>query len=195
MTIYADRLLPHSIEAEEALIGSLLIDGQCFARIAPLLRHDDFYRERNQLCYDAALALYERNASIDQTTLAEELARTGRLETAGGMAYLSHLVASTPTSVHAGDYAAIVARTAAMRRLISAGSRIVELGYGDTEDLENTPAPGRGRTPRRPEHRRPAGLPVLPRHLRPLPAGPAVHPGRPDHRRGHTADVRLPRPG
>ena len=106
--------------------------------LRPPLRHDDFYRGRNQLCYGAALALSERNASIDQTTLAEELARTGRLETAGGMAYLSHLVASTPTSVHAEDYAAIVARTAAMRRLIAAGSRIVELGYGDTGDLEGT---------------------------------------------------------
>ena len=54
MTLYAERLLPHNIEAEEALIGSLLIDGECIARIAPMLQPGDFYRERNQLCYDAA---------------------------------------------------------------------------------------------------------------------------------------------
>ena len=138
MTTYAERLLPHNVEAEEAILGSLLIDGECIARIAPLLRQGDFYRERNQLCYDAAIALFERNRSIDQTTLAEELARTDRLETAGGMAYLSHLVAVTPTSVHAEDYAGIVARTASMRKLIAAGSRIVELGYDDTDDVDAT---------------------------------------------------------
>ena len=138
MTLYAERLLPHNTEAEEALIGSLLIDGECIARIAPLLRPGDFYRERNQLCYDAALALSNRNQAVDQTTLASELARTERLELVGGMAYLSHLVSITPTSVHSEDYAEIVSRTAAMRKLIAAGSRIAELGYSDTDDLETT---------------------------------------------------------
>ena len=138
MTLYTERLLPHNIEAEEALIGSLLIDGECIARIAPMLRPGDFYRERNQLCYDAALALSNRNQAIDQTTLASELARTEKLEIAGGMAYLSHLVSITPTSVHAEDYAEIVSRTAAMRKLIAAGSRIAELGYNDTDDLDAT---------------------------------------------------------
>ena len=98
----------------------------------------DFYRERNQLCYDAALALSNRNQSIDQLTLAGELARTEKLEMAGGMAYLSHLVASTPTSVHAEDYAEIISRTATMRKLIAAGAKIAEMGYGDTDDLEGT---------------------------------------------------------
>ena len=105
MTLYAERLLPHNTEAEEALIGSLLIDGECIARIAPMLQPGDFYRERNQLCYNAALSLSNRNQAIDQLTLAGELARTEKLEIAGGMAYLSHLVAITPTSVHAEDYA------------------------------------------------------------------------------------------
>ena len=84
MTLYAERLLPHNTEAEEALIGSLLIDGECIARIAPMLQPGDFYRERNQLCYDDAVALSERNSSIDHMTLAGELARTERLELVGG---------------------------------------------------------------------------------------------------------------
>ena len=138
MTLYAERLLPHDIEAEEALLGSLLIDGECIARIAPMLQPGDFYRERNQLCYDAALALSNRNQAVDQLTLAGELARTERLEITGGMAYLSHLVAITPTSVHAEDYAGIVSRTATMRKLIAAGAKIAELGYTDTDDLEAT---------------------------------------------------------
>ena len=138
MTLYAERLLPHNIEAEEALIGSLILDGECIARIAPLLHPDDFYRERNQLCYDAAMALSHRNQAIDQTTLAAELARTEKLELTGGMAYLSHLVSITPTSVHAEGYAEIVSRTATMRKLIAAASKIAELGYNDTDDLEIT---------------------------------------------------------
>ena len=136
--MYAERLLPHNIEAEEALIGSLLIDGECFTRIAPLLQPGDFYRERNQFCYDAAMALFQRDEAIDQTTLASELARTEKLDAAGGMAYLSHLVSITPTSVHSEDYAGIVSRTAIMRKLISAAARISELGYNDTDDVDTT---------------------------------------------------------
>ncbi len=138
MTLFAERLLPHNIEAEESVIGSLLIDGECIARIAPLLGPGDFYRERNQLCYDAAVALFQRDQAIDQTTLAGELARTERLDAVGGMAYLSHLVAITPTSVHSEDYAEIVSRTSTMRKLITAASRISELGYNDTDDVDAT---------------------------------------------------------
>ncbi len=136
--MYAEKLLPHNIEAEESLIGSLLIDGECIARIAPMLQTGDFYRDRNQFCYDAALALFQRHQAIDQTTLAGELARTEKLDAVGGMAYLSHLVSITPTSVHSEDYAEIVSRTATMRKLIAAASRISELGYNDTDDVDGT---------------------------------------------------------
>ena len=138
MTLYAERLLPHNIEAEEAVLGSILIDGECITRLVPALQGSDFYRERNQLCYDAAVALASRDTAVDQTTLAGELARTERLDLVGGIAYLSHLVSVTPTSVHAEDYAEVVSRTSTMRKLIQAASRISELGYNDTEDLEAT---------------------------------------------------------
>ena len=136
MTLYAEKLLPHNIEAEEAVIGSILIDGECINRIAPVLNGSDFYRERNRVCYEAALALADRNLSVDQLTLAGELARTERLEMVGGMAYLSHLVSITPTSVHSEDYAAMVSRTATMRKIIQAGSLIAEIGYSDTDDVD-----------------------------------------------------------
>ena len=138
MTVYAEKLLPHDVEAEEAVLGSLLIDGQCITRLAPLLKGGDFYRERNQICFDAAVALFQRDQAIDQLTLAGELARTEKLDLAGGMAYLSHLVAITPTSAHAEDYAQAVSRTAVMRKLIDAGTRITALGYNDTADLDAT---------------------------------------------------------
>ena len=138
MTTYAEKLLPHDTEAEEAVLGSILIDGECLTRLVPLLKEGDFYRERNQLCFDAAMALFQRDQAVDQITLAGELSRTEKLDLVGGMAYLSHLVSITPTSVHAEDYAQVISRTSSMRRLIDAGNRIVNLGYTDTEDIEAT---------------------------------------------------------
>ena len=138
MTVYADGLLPHDIEAEEAVIGSLLIDGECITRVAPILQGSDFYRERNQLCFDAAMSLFQRGQAIDHTMLAGELARTEKLDAAGGMAYLSHVVAVTPTSVHVEDYAQAVIRTSTMRRIIQAASQISALVYSDTNDVEST---------------------------------------------------------
>ena len=138
MTVYAEKLLPHDTEAEEAVLGSILIDGECLTRLAPLLKQGDFYRERNQLCFDAAMALFQRDQAVDQITLAGELSRTEKLDLVGGMAYLSHLVSITPTSVHAEDYAQVISRTSNMRRLIDAGNRIIDLGYADTEDIETT---------------------------------------------------------
>ena len=138
MTTYAEKLLPHDTEAEEAVLGSILIDGECLTRLAPLLKQGDFYRERNRLCFDAALSLFQRDQAVDQITLAGELQRTEKLDLVGGMAYLSHLVSITPTSVHAEDYAQVVSRTSNMRRLIDAGNRIIDLGYADTEDIEAT---------------------------------------------------------
>ena len=136
--MYAEKLLPHDIEAEEAVVGSLLIDGDCFLRISSLIKPQDFYRERNQVCFAAASALFERNEVIDQVTLARELDRINQLDAVGGMAYLSHLVSVTPTSAHSEHYAHLVARTSTMRTLIDAASRISAMGYEDTADVDVT---------------------------------------------------------
>ena len=136
--MYAEKLLPHDLEAEEAVVGSVLIDGDCFARVAPYIKADDFYRERNQLCFAACEALFQRDEAIDQVTLARELSRASQLETVGGMAYLSHLISVTPTSVHSEHYANVVARTATMRKLIDVASRISAMGYQDTDDVDAT---------------------------------------------------------
>lgn len=136
--MYAEKLLPHDIEAEEAVIGSLLIDGDSFLRVTHRIKPEDFYREKNRLCFGACLALFQRGDAIDQVTLARELSRTDHLEEVGGMAYLSHLVSITPTSANAEYYAQLVERTATMRRLIDAASRISAIGYEDTDDIERT---------------------------------------------------------
>ena len=136
--MYAERLLPHDLEAEEAVVGSLLIDGDSFLRVGHLIKPEDFYREKNQICFAACVALFQRNEAIDQVTLARELSLANQLESVGGMAYLSHLVSITPTSANSEYYAQAVARSASMRRLIDAAAKISAIGYEDTDDVENT---------------------------------------------------------
>jgi len=131
-----EPLPPHDVEAEEAVIGSLVIDGEAIFQIAPFLKPEDFFREKNAWCYEACLALYQRNEAINQVTLAHELAQRHRLEDIGGPAYLSTLAAQVPTSLHIEHYARIVHRTAVLRRLISAAGRIAAIGYEGGADVD-----------------------------------------------------------
>lgn len=131
-----DRLPPHDIEAEEAVLGSLLVDGYAIVKIAALLKPEDFYREKNQWVYAACCALYDRGEAIDQVTVAHDLGQQARLEVVGGAAYLSHLVSNVATSVHIEHYAHIVHRMSIMRRLISAAVQIEAIGYEAGPDME-----------------------------------------------------------
>jgi len=133
-----EKLLPHDIDAEEAVIGSLLIDGDAIFKIATYLGPEDFYREKNQWVYEACFSLYERSEVIDQLTVAHELERRQRLEAVGGPAYLSHLISIVPTSVHIEHYSQIVHRMSLMRRLINAGEQIKALGYEAGPDVDVT---------------------------------------------------------
>jgi replicative DNA helicase len=116
--VNGERLPPHDIDAEEAVIGSLLIDGTTIYQIATLLQSSNFYSERNAQIYNACLALYQRNEAINQITLAQELDRQGKLEPCGGAAYLSHLISIVPTSLDIEHYAQIVFRLSVMRYLL-----------------------------------------------------------------------------
>ncbi|MDA1215347.1 MAG: replicative DNA helicase [Chloroflexi bacterium] len=138
--MYAEKLPPHDVEAEESVIGSLLIDGEAINRVAAIVKPDDFYRERNRWCYESCLALYQRNEAINQVTLSHELGRRERLEELGGPAYLSHLVTTVPTSIHIEHYARIVSRTATMRRLIQTAGEIATIGYDNSADVDSAMA-------------------------------------------------------
>ena len=127
--MYQDKLPPHDVDAEEAVIGSLLIDGASIYKIANVLKDADFYREQNQWLYKACLSLYERNEAITQITVAQELARQNRLEPCGGAAYLSHLVSIAPSPLDIEHHAGIVSRLAVMRGLIGAADQIARVGY------------------------------------------------------------------
>ena len=131
----AEKLPPHDIDAEEAVIGSLLIDGTAIYKITSLIEEHDFYHEQNQWLYRACLSLYQRNEAINQITVAQELNREGKLEACGGAAYLSHLIANCPTPLDIEHYAQIVHRLAISRRLIEAARRIETIGYEADPDV------------------------------------------------------------
>ena len=134
----SDRLQPHDIGAEESVIGSILIDGESIARVTSILRPTDFYSQRNRKCYEACLALYERNGAIDQISVAHEISSTeeGALEQVGGAEYLARLVSTVPTSFHIEHYANIVRGTSVLRHVIRAGGEIAELGYDGGPEIE-----------------------------------------------------------
>jgi replicative DNA helicase len=137
MVTAVDRLPPHNIEAEQSVIGSLLIDRDAIIRVAAMLKADDFYHGANGTIYQAILDLYNRREPTDFVTLTDELQRRERLDQVGGVAYLSSLLNAVPTAVHIEYYGKIVERTATLRRLIDAGAQIVSIGYRDGIDVED----------------------------------------------------------
>jgi len=135
MAIAVEKLPPHDVDAEEAVIASLLVDGDAIFKVAPILRPEDFFREKNVWAYDACLTLWDRGEAINQITIAHELVRRGRLEELGGVAYLSQLVTELPTPLGVEYYAQIVQRDAVYRRLIDAAGKMTQLGYQGGADL------------------------------------------------------------
>ncbi len=127
---------PTDIGAEEAIIGSLLIDPEAILKVATFLKPEDFFSETNQWVYQACFSLYQRNEVINQITVAHELMRQDRLAQIGGAAYLSHLISIVPTSLHIEHYAQIVSNMALMRRLITAAGQIAAIGYEAAPDIE-----------------------------------------------------------
>jgi replicative DNA helicase len=136
--VNGEKLPPHNTEAEENVIGSLLIDGTAIYGTATILQPEDFYYEQNRWIYKACLELYQRNEAIDQITVAQELASRGKLEACGGAAYLSHLISIVPTSLHIEHYAQIAYRLSVMRNLITAAHQIESIGYEAGADVDDS---------------------------------------------------------
>jgi replicative DNA helicase len=132
-----DRLPPHNIEAEQSVLGSLLIDRDAIIRVASYLKAEDFYVSANATIYAAIRDLYNRREPTDFVTLSDELERRGTLEDVGGVGYLSSLLSAVPTAVHVEYYGKIVERTATLRRLIDAGTSIASIGYQDNIETED----------------------------------------------------------
>ncbi|MFQ5611818.1 MAG: replicative DNA helicase [Anaerolineae bacterium] len=136
MAASIDKLQPHNIEAEEAVLGALLIDPDAIINIATFLKAEDFYAQRNGWIYDAIRNLHERREPADLVTLADELERRNQLSEIGGRARLTSLINATPTSIHVEYYARIVERTAVLRRLIGGATQIAQLAY-DPKGIED----------------------------------------------------------
>lgn len=121
--------IPYDAEAEKAVIGSLLIDGECIYDVISIVTPDDFFTEQNRWIFEACLKLHQKHSGINQITVAREL--SDKLEDSGGTPYLSHLIVNTPTSLHAQYYAEIVKNLADKRRLISIGQKVTASGYSE----------------------------------------------------------------
>jgi replicative DNA helicase len=125
-----DRTPPQDVAAEQSVLGGMLLSKDAIADVVEVLRSGDFYRPAHQTIFDAVIDLYGRGEPADPVTIAAELTREGTLTKVGGAPYLHTLIASVPTAANAGYYAEIVRERAILRRLVDAGTRIVQLGYG-----------------------------------------------------------------
>jgi replicative DNA helicase len=130
--------LPHSLDAEEWVLGSFVIDGKTISNIYNKLKPTDFYSERNRIIYQACLVLYERRETINQITIAQELARSDQLETIGNAAYLSHLASVCGTSLDMESYADIVIRLSISRQLITTGKILSKIGFESYPTVDET---------------------------------------------------------
>jgi replicative DNA helicase len=130
------RQPPHDAAAEQAVLGGMLLSKDAIADVLERLRPGDFYRPAHQNVYDAILDLYGRGEPADAVTVAAELDRRGLLRRIGGAPYLHTLISTVPTAANAGYYAGIVAEKALLRRLVEAGTRVVQYGYAGAEGAE-----------------------------------------------------------
>ena len=125
-----DRTPPQDILAEQCVLGGMLLSKDAIADVVEVLRPSDFYRPVHQTIYDSIIDLYGKGEPADPVTVAAELTRLGTLERTGGGPYLHTLIESVPTAANAGYYAQIVRERAILRRLVDAGTKVVQLGYG-----------------------------------------------------------------
>lgn len=133
-----EKLPPHDIAAEEAVIASIMVDDEAIYKVSPIIQPDDFFREKNGWIFKACLSLWNRNEPTSPIMLANELAVQGQLEAVGGLAYLAQLTTDLPTAVGVEYYAGIVARDAVYRRMISASGRMAQMAYEGGPDLDAT---------------------------------------------------------
>ncbi len=125
-----ERTPPHDTLAEQSALGGMLLSKDAVADVIESLRGPDFYVPKHELIFEAILTLYSHGEPTDVVAVTDELIKTGELQRAGGADYL-HTLTSTivPTAANAGYYASIVAERAMLRRLVEAGTRIVQMGY------------------------------------------------------------------
>ena len=131
------KVPPNDIEAEQAIIGSMLTDKDAVISAIEVLKPQDFYREDNKTIYEAILNLYSRSEPVDIITVRAELESMGKLDNVGGLEYLAELPEKVPTTANASKYIKIVEEKSTLRNLIKTANEIIELGYNPTEDVDD----------------------------------------------------------
>lgn len=131
-----DRVPPQNIEAEQSVLGAILIEQSAIAKISDILQPEDFYREAHKLVYRSAITLFERGEAIDFITVIDMLRREEGLERAGGISYITSLANGVPTAANIVFHAKIVQEKSLLRRLIHAATDIAAMGYAESEEVE-----------------------------------------------------------
>ncbi|MGH2756319.1 MAG: replicative DNA helicase [Actinomycetota bacterium] len=133
-----NRIPPHDLDAEQSVLGAMLESKEAIANVLEIIEPNHFYKPAHIEIYETVLALYGRGEAVDAITVADELARRGKLESIGGKPYIHGLLEAYPTASSAGHYARIVEELAILRRLIEAGTHVQELGFSMPEDIADT---------------------------------------------------------
>ena len=131
-----NKVPPHDLEAEQAVIGSMLTDKEAVISAIEALSDEDFYREDNRIIYSAIMNLYNRGDAIDIITLKSELSSMGKLEAVGGLEYLAELPEKVPTTANVDKYIKIVEEKSTLRTLIKTANELITLGYDPTQEVE-----------------------------------------------------------
>ena len=132
-----NKIPPHDIEAEQAVIGSMLTDKDALIDAIEVLKPDDFYRQDNKTIYEAMLNLFGKSEPVDVITVKAELMTLGKLEAVGGLEYLASLPDKVPTTANVEKYIKIVQDKSVLRSLIKASNELIDLGYNETEDVDS----------------------------------------------------------
>ena len=131
------KVPPHDIDAEQAVIGSMLTDSDAVVEAIEVLKSDDFYRQDNKTIYEAILNLYNRAEPIDIITVKSELTSLGKLEAVGGLEYIAILPDKVPTTANVDKYIKIVEEKAILRNLIKVANELIDLGYAENEEIDS----------------------------------------------------------
>src|ERR1700685_1074293 len=131
-----ERTPPHDVAAEQCVLGGMVLAKDAISDVIEVIRPHDHYRPAHQVIHEVVLDLYGRGEPADAITVANELSRRGEIGRVGGGPYLHTLIASVPTAANAGHYAALVRERAILRRLVEAGTRIVQFGYAGDSDAD-----------------------------------------------------------
>jgi replicative DNA helicase len=131
-----DKIPPQNLEAEKAVLGSMLIEKEAIPKTIEILQSGDFYKEAHQLIYQTILSLYDKGEAVDALTLSDELKKQSYFKEVGGGAYITSLINSVTTAAHVETYAKIVHEKSMLRKLIETATNIVSISYDDSEEVE-----------------------------------------------------------